>query len=964
MARQSVSTHTKKHSFAKPSHMRSQSGSQPAPQSVKSLRFPVISKTALGEQLTQLSHAEKQQSPENRKAVLALFKKIHAKNLQDVKGVSLQKPLKGGACARALCRSIDAIIQSLCAYAIQNQTDKAVPFKKDFAIIAVGGYGRGKLAPSSDIDLLFLLAGEPTEQMTNFIEYILYILWDMGLKVGHSTRTVRECIKQAKKDMTIRTALLEARHIWGSKAATARLRQAYLKDVQHGSARAFVVAKLKERDIRHTRTGESRYLVEPNIKEGKGGLRDLDTLFWIAKYCYEVDKIDELVAKGLLTRQELHLFRRCENFLWSARCQLHFATGRAEERLSFDVQTAMADAMGLLPTAGLNKVEFFMRRYFLVAKDVGDLTRIFCAMLEDEQTKPTGLQRLPALFRRQKQVHGFTLSGQRLKMVRSDVFKRNPINLLRMFKLAADYKLMIHPDTLREVTRSLNLIDEKLRQNPEANQLFLDILTAPNHVERILRRMNEAGVLGRFLPDFGRIVALMQFNMYHHYTADEHLLCAIGFLSELEQGKLKDDHPLAHELVKKNINRKVIYLAVLLHDIAKGRIEDHSIAGARIARHLGARLGFSKAETDLTEWLVREHLIMSDVAQRRDLSDPKTIYDFVGKVQTLERLRHLLVLTVIDIRAVGPGVWNGWKGQLLRELYFEAEADLMGSASHTNRPNRVAGAKDAFINAYRKRDKKRSFKSCKEYVQRHYDAYWLSTELAAQLQHADLLGRVKKETMVVDAQRDIFQGVTVLSFVGQDHPGLFSRLTGACAVAGLDIVNARIITTRDGMAVDVLRVQEPLEHQSPDETRIARLRATVARVMAGDILPADEIMELRQARKIKAFTIEPSVMLDNEASQHSTVIEVSGLDQPGLLHALTRALFFLGVTIVTARVATFGERAVDVFYAQDLTGRKITSASKRTAIRKKLEKVLMDPARASMPESKKPKMARNFKKTA
>ncbi|MGC6512189.1 MAG: [protein-PII] uridylyltransferase [Parvibaculales bacterium] len=916
------------------------------------MRFPVLKKSVLAEALKKLNSGA---DLDARNEVLALVKASHSDHLEQVKSVLQQTPLRGRACANALSRSMDVIIQCLCDHAAEQTVPAGRRFEAEITVLAVGGYGRHKLAPGSDIDLLFLLRDETDEPTSRFIEYILYLLWDMGLKVGHSTRSINECVRQAKADMTIRTALLEARYIWGGRETATRLRNAYMRQVQKGSARAFVAAKLEERDQRHARTGESRYLVEPNIKEGKGGLRDLDTLFWIAKYCYEVDSIDELVDKGFLTKSELHLFKRCENFLWSARCQLHFLTGRAEERLSFDVQTAMAEAMGIQPTSGLNRVERFMRRYFLVAKDVGDLTRIFCSKLEEEQTKPNGLKRLPALFRRHQQVHGFTLSGRRLKMVRSDVFRRNPVNMLRMFKLAADYKLMIHPDTLREVTRSLDLIDESLRTNEEANKLFLDILTSQNHAERILRRMNEAGVLGRFLPDFGRIVALMQFNMYHHYTADEHLLRAIGILSDLERGKFSEDHPLAHELVKKNINRKVLYLAVLLHDIAKGRPEDHSIAGARIARRLGPRLGFSKAETELTEWLVREHLIMSDVAQRRDLSDLQTIRDFADKVQTLERLRHLLVLTVIDIRAVGPGVWNGWKGQLLRELYFEAEADLMGSASHTNRPYRVAAAKEAFIEAYRAHDKKISLKACRDYVTRHYDAYWLSIGLEEQLHHADLLRRTDSQPMVVDARRDTFQDITTLSFIGQDHPGLFSRLTGACAVVGLDIVDARIITTRDGMAVDVLKLQEPLAHQSPDDGRMARLSNTVARVMSGEILPADEIQEPRRARKIKAFDIEPSVMIDNEASRHSTVIEVSGLDRPGLLHALTRTLFGLGVTIVTARVATFGERAVDVFYAQDLTGAKITSPSKTAAIRKKLQLALLDPTSAALPEKKKTK---------
>ncbi len=943
----------------------------------KSARFPIIAKPALRDWLDQLArhycdpnHNPKKQKKKPHQAqglaahvqewrpeLLEHIKALHQENREAAKKVLTASPMRGVACAHALSRSMDILIQSLSDFvydhviaAQSDSRDATAPI----AVLAVGGYGRHKLAPGSDIDLLFLLPSTAPDWANEFIEFILYLLWDMGLKVGHATRSIQDCVQMANEDMTIRTALLEARYIWGDEKIGDNLRIAYKRKIQRINARAFVTAKLEERDIRHARTGESRYLVEPNIKEGKGGLRDLDTLFWIAKYCYEVDDIGELVTRGLLTREELNLFRRCENFLWSTRCHLHFLTGRAEERLNFDIQMAVSNAMGVSASAGQKKVERFMRRYFLVAKDVGDLTRIFCAMLEDEQTKPSRLRRLPALFRRQKQVHGFTLSGQRIKMVRSDVFRRNPVNLIRMFKLAADYKLLIHPNTLREVTRSLNLIDDKLRKNPEANALFLDILTSRNHPERILRRMNEAGVLGKFLPDFGRIVALMQFNMYHHYTADEHLLRAIGLLSSLERGVFEDDHPLAHELIKKNINRKVIYLATLLHDIAKGRPEDHSVAGARIARRLGPRLGFTKAETDLTEWLVREHLIMSDVAQRRDLSDPKTIRDFADKVQTLERLRHLLVLTVIDIRAVGPGVWNGWKGQLLRELFYESEAFLMGSASHTNRPARVAAAKQAFLEAYMAQDSKPSQAAAQKYIERHYDAYWLSTEIDAQLVHAELLTQAKDKVMLVDARRDMFQDVTTLSFVCADHPGLFSRLTGACAVAGLDIVDARIITTRDGIALDVLRLQEPQDHNAPDDNRMARLENTVERVMSGELLPGDQILTSRAANKIKAFDLNPSVTLDNEASQHSTVIEVIGLDRPGLLHALTRTLFHLGVTIVSARVATFGERAVDVFYAQDLTASKITSPSKRTAIRKKLEQALADPETAARPQHQKP----------
>ncbi|MDD9798682.1 MAG: [protein-PII] uridylyltransferase [Alphaproteobacteria bacterium] len=859
--------------------------------------------------------------------------------------------LKGTQCAEQLSQFMDNLIRAYADF-IRNDLmqTRTLTEQENIAIIAVGGYGRGRLAPYSDIDLLFILPYKRTAWAESFSEYMLYMLWDLGLKVGHATRNIAECMAQAKADMTIRTSLLEARFLWGEQDLFQTFRNQYQKQIKRNTKRAFVVAKLEERDIRHRRSGESRYLVEPNIKEGKGGLRDLNTLSWIAKYCYGIEHIAELVDKGVLSRDELHLFKRCNNFLWMVRCHLHFLTGRAEECLSFDVQTALAKEIGVQPSKGLNHVERFMRQYFLIAKTVGDLTRIFCAMLEEEQTKPRKLRRLPALFRRQKQVLGFTISGQRLKMVRADIFRRNPINLIRMFKLANEHKLLIHPDTLREVTRSLDLIDAKLRANKEANDLFMDILTSRNHPERILRRMNEAGVLGRFLPDFGRIVALMQFNMYHHYTADEHLLRAIGVLSALERGQLKDEHPLARELMLKNINRKVIYLSVLLHDIAKGRAEDHSIAGARIAKRLGKRFGLNAAEIELTQWLVLHHLIMSDTAQRRDLSDPQTIRDFVARVQTLERLRHLFVLTVVDICAVGPGVWTGWKAQLLRELYFESEAQLMGSASHINRVERVKEAKEKFLQACQKHMPERSLAAHKKYMKSHYDAYWLSSDIETQLHQARLLKQMKKAKMLIDIESDKFNAITLLHFICYDHPGVFSRLTGACAVAGLDIVDARTLTTRDGIALFLLRLQDPKAQNILDATRIARLKDIIHSVMAGEILPSDRMGDTHhitaRTSRVTIFKSPPTIIIDNEASQHATIIEASGLDRPGLLHALTRSLFSLNVTIVSARVATFGERAVDVFYVQDLTGAKLTRKSKLTAIYETLKSVLNNPSLA------------------
>ena len=490
-----------------------------------------------------------------------------------------------------------------------------------------------------------------------------------------------------------------------------------------GTGPEFIAAKLAERDQRHKAQGASRYLVEPNVKDGKGGLRDLHTLFWIAKYFYRVRSGEDLVRAGVFSRAELQSFRKAEDFLWAVRCHLHFMTGRAEERLSFDLQREMAVRLGYTAHPGLKDVERFMKHYFLVAKAVGDLTLIFCNALEEHHAKSEpALNRLLGLARRRRRkIPGstdFVVENNRINTAGPDVFKRDPVNLVRIFHLADKYDLAFHPDAMQEAMRSLGLIDARVREDAEANRLFVEILSSRNQPEVVLRRMNETGVLGRFVPDFGKVVAMMQFSMYHHYTVDEHLIRSIGFLAEIERGEAAEAHPLASEILPGIKDRVVLYIALFLHDIAKGRPEDHSIAGARVARRLCPRFGLGVSQTETVVWLVEHHLLMSIIAQSRDLADRKTILDFAATVQSLERLKMLLVLTVADIKAVGPGVWNGWKGQLLRTLYYETEPVLTGGYSQVTRDRRVEAAKEELAVAladWPKRDRA-------AYLERHYAA--------------------------------------------------------------------------------------------------------------------------------------------------------------------------------------------------------------------------------------------------
>ena len=527
------------------------------------------------------------------------------------------------------------------------------------ALLAVGGYGRSEMAPHSDIDIAFITPMRRAAWCEQVIEAMLYLLWDLGLKVGHSSRTVGDTIKMAKEDLTIRTALLESRLVWGDAAIYEEARSRFWREVVRGSERDFLDQKLEERNQRHERMGDSRYVVEPNVKEGKGGLRDLQTLYWIGKYIYRTDTAAELVGVGLLTKSEYRSFRRAESFLLATRCHMHELAGRAEDRLTFDLQRQIAERMNFSDRPGKSAVERFMQFYFLQAKRVGNLTGVFLAALEEEFRKS---RRQSVFFKRRasrpRELAGFLVEDDTIRAPGDDWFARDPIRLIEVFQLAEAEQLSVHPQTMRQADRDAKLIDKTVRKDPRANALFLDVLCGRNDPESALRAMNEAGVFGRFVPDFGRVNAQMQFDMYHHYTVDEHTIRAIGLTSQIERGLLEADHPRATKQIHKLSSRRALFVAVLLHDIAKGRGGDHSILGAGVARRLCPRFGLDEAETELVAWLVLEHLLMSRTAQKRDLTDPKTIDDFVEKVQTIDRLRNLAILTAVDIRAVGPGSGN------------------------------------------------------------------------------------------------------------------------------------------------------------------------------------------------------------------------------------------------------------------------------------------------------------------
>jgi [protein-PII] uridylyltransferase len=909
--------------------------SAPSPPAPADLAEPraIVDRRALIEALDRLGRDGQAAA---RPAVLGALKAALAAGRAEVKRRFLagrDNRAKGVEAARGHAYLIDQLVRVLHDHAFERAYPNPNPAKNErHAIVAVGGYGRGELAPHSDVDLLFLLSYKLTPHAEQVIEYILYMLWDLGLKVGHATRSVDECLRMAKADLTVRTALLEARYLWGDNALYQDLRRRF-RDLAGADALGFVEAKLAERDDRHKRMGDSRYVLEPNIKDGKGGLRDLHTLYWIAKYIYRVDDPADLVAQGVFTGREAARFARAHGFLTTVRCHLHYHADRAEERLTFDLQPAIGRAMGYADRSAQRTVERFMKHYFLVAKDVGDLTRILCAALEAaNQRKPRF--RL-AWTRSRREVAGFVVEEGRLNVPNESAFRDDKLNFLRLFHVAQAHELDIHPSALRLITQELGAVDAALRDDKEANSLFLDMLTSRRAPGETLKRLNEAGVLGRFVPDFGRVVAQMQHDMYHVYTVDEHTIRAIDLLARVEAGQMTEDHPLASEIVHKVASRRAQYCAVLLHDIAKGRGGDHSVIGAEIAERLCPRFGLSAEETESVAWLVRHHLAMSATAQKRDIFDPKTIQDFAALVQSPERLRLLLVLTVVDMRATGPNVWNHWKASLLRELYYRTEEVLAGAPAGGNVQARVEAAQRALAErlAHWPKD------AVEAHLARGYPAYWLSLDADTQARHAEIVRAAEAagEPLALDLRADPKRRVTEVTIYTPDYAGLFAQIAGGMALAGVNIVDARIFTLTNGWALDTFFVQDaeggPIERRE----QIARLKTRIADCLAGTVRPARELKGRESLpKRALVFEVPVRVVVDNAASRYFTVVEVNARDRPGLLHDVTRAITDSGLQIHSAKISTFGERVVDVFYVKDVFGMKVEHQAKQDQIKANL----------------------------
>ncbi len=863
-----------------------------------------------------------------RDEAVAVFRRHLTRVQHHVRERFEQYQASGLQSARTLASLMDGLIAALHGYA------GAMAGAGPMAVVATGGYGRGMLAPFSDIDLLFITPGQAPAETLAAVEFCLYLLWDLGLKVGHATRTVAECLAEADRDATVRTSMIDARLLAGDGSLFTAFTERFAAScAEHVGS--FIAAKQAERDMRHHRFGDSPFLVEPNIKEGRGGLRDLQTMYWMARYVFDTRVMGDLVGLdspggGILIEREAKHARRSWDFLWTVRFHLHYVAGRAEERLTFDMQPVVGARMGYTRHGLQDGVERFMRHYFLTAREVTRITAVLEPAFVRAALGPPALAKEtdPALLEQ-----GFVLADGKLLAAPGRDFHSEPVQMLRLLQVARDRGLALHPLAIRALIRHERSA-ATLRGDAAAAAVFMDLLTAGKDGARWMQVLNETGFLGRFIPDWARIVGQMQFDSYHVFTVDEHTIEAVRVLDTLDRGDLTHVAPIASGLMEDLQSRRALYVAALLHDLAKGRGGDHSELGAELALSIGPMLGLSAEETEMVSWLVLHHLLLSQVAFRRDIDDPKTILDLVETIQSPERLKLLLVLTVADMRAVSPRVWNAWKATLLRELYARVAEVLAGGLATTERDVRVTRAKQAVARTLA--DWPAADRDA--YLALGYPGYWLGFDTETHLRHARLVREADAAGAPLTVKADPLpaRAVTEITVYVADHAGLFSQIAGALAVAGASIVDARIHTLTNGMALDTFWVQDAAGGVFEAPHRLARLYVLVEQALSGRLRMADEIRRVSEAllgRRMRAIHVPPRVVVDNRASHTHTVIEVNGRDRPGLLHDVTGAISGQGMQIASAHVTTYGVRAVDVFYVKDVFGLKVDNERKLAALR-------------------------------
>jgi len=789
--------------------------------------------------------------------------------------------------------------------------------KKDVAIVALGGYGRNQLSPYSDIDLLLLYSENNQSLAKEVAERILYFLWDLNLEVGHCVRTIDECLELSTgDDSTILTSLLDSRFIVGEKKLFNTLEKTIFNDLMPGISSSFISKKIEENENRLERFGRSVYLIEPNVKEGEGGLRDLHSALWIAQAKYKIKTFEDLLKKGVINEKEHRVLLKCLNFLLLVRSELHYRTERREDRLSFEYQEAIARFFNF-KDARLKAVEKFMRIYYLRASLVHEQSK---RLIEKCISRPTiGL-------RERKTRHldyGFIVQGGQLSVTSRNVFKENPVNLIRAFELADHHEVEISRYLVWLIRENVTQINEKVRKDKEFNEVFIRILRTGKQVTKQLLLMNELRLLGHFIPEFGKIVCLIQHDAYHVYTVDIHSIFVVREIENLLNYKYENEFPLLTKTAESVVKRHILYLSCLLHDAGKGSGKNHSEKGADIIKRVAGRMGLSGEDAEQLKFLVRHHLIMPHFSQRRDIHDPGLVERFAELVKSQETLSLLYLLTFADIRSVGPEVWTSWKAMLLRELYLRT-AKLLETGEYTKAS--MEDRRKGVINKIVKMAKKDvSEEEVKNILKKMPDSYFLGYSLRAISDHVRIIAR-QYDSDSTDVRYHPGEGYDEFTYWGFDQKGIFSRICGVLSACGLNILGARIVTTNDGRIIDDLYVNKYGKSTYEEQWVWGKVDDYLDQINRGE-LDISKIIE-KKKKNVSPYqkfipNYPPRVEFDNELSDDFTIIDVYANDRPGLLYDVTRTLSDLGLSINYAKISTKVDQVVDAFYVTDSNNKKV-----------------------------------------
>ncbi|MEW5893030.1 MAG: [protein-PII] uridylyltransferase [Pseudomonadota bacterium] len=789
------------------------------------------------------------------------------------------------------------------------------------ALVAVGGYGRAELYPQSDIDLLFLLDDQLDEAECARFEPLIGLLWDVGLPIGHSVRRLSECLDESRKDITIQTNLLEARFLAGDKALFGRFQQAFARQLD---PQAFLEAKLLEQNNRHGRFADRAMLLEPNLKESPGGLRDLHTVQWVSRALGLPWHLAGLARAGLLEPAEVRRLSAALRLVSRLRIELHLAAKRREDRLLFEYQEPLAQAFGLTAQGGRRAAELLMQRYYQAAREISFANELLLGILRQRQ-KPI-VEIAPIA-----DAPGFLHRGNRLDLADENLYERRPEAIFQTILVLQRHPELqgLTPNAYRALWRASRRIDADFRRNPANRAAFLDILRQPRGVTQATRLLHRLGILGRYLPAFGRITGQLQHDLVHIYPVDEHTLMVLRNLRRLALSEFAHEFPLAHRLMREFKRHDLLYLAALFHDIAKGRGGDHSTLGTVDARRFGQAHGMAKADVDLVAWLVREHLSLSRTAQKEDLSDPEVITAFARRCGSVERLTALYLLTMADIRGTNPRIWNAWKEKLLRELYLASRRVLEGGAPVQDDIEAKKEQARAALRLY-------GYEPGAEQVlwSKLDDVYFLRHEaqaIAWQTRRLlPLLGR--GERLIVRARlAPIGEGAEVLVYA-PDEPGLFARICGFFAGMQYTVLEAKAHTTRDGFALDSFLVMDEANRAVAYRDVLSYIEYELRAALQAK-RPLAGLGGLRLSRRLKYFPIEPELTLSPSDSGHSHVLSFTAGDRPGLLYDVARILSRYQVELSSARVNTLGGRAEDVFV---LKGDALDEPAARLALEKDL----------------------------